>query len=81
VVGLLLGAAANNSRDEDIYRGASLGALAGLVITFLSTAGLDGIPDQEPARTSWRGQLGPTMVQMAGADGRPMTGFGLGGRL
>jgi hypothetical protein len=42
----------NDGREQDIYRGATIGAPAGLVITFLAIGSLDGIPDEElPART------------------------------
>jgi hypothetical protein len=81
VVGLLLGAAANNGREQDTYRGAAIGALAGLVITFLSTSSLDGIPDEEPTRLSWHRRLTPMMVQVAGSDGHLHPGLGLGGTL
>lgn len=81
VVGLLLGAAANDGRDEDMYRGVTIGALAGLVITFLATGSLDGIPAEEPRRSAWQRRLAPTMVQMAAPGGRLVTGFGLGGPL
>lgn len=81
VVGLLLGAGMNNGRDEDIFRGAAIGALAGLVITFASTGRLDGIPDEEPRRAAWHRRLTPTMVQLATPNGRLLTGFGLGGTL
>jgi len=64
-----------------MYRGACIGALGGLVITFLSTGSLDGIPNEEPKRTAWHRRLAPTMVSMPGTDGRPLTGFGLGGTL
>jgi hypothetical protein len=81
VVGLLLGAGMNNGRDEDIFRGAAVGALAGLVITFVSTGSLDGIPDEEPKRTAWHRRLTPTMVPLTTPGGRLQTGFGLGGTL
>ena len=81
VVGLLLGAAANDGREQDMYRGAAMGALAGLVITFLSTGSLDGIPDEEPTQLSRAGRLTPMMVQVAGSDGRLHPGLGLGGTL
>jgi hypothetical protein len=80
VVGLLLGAAADNGREQGVYEGATVGAVAGLLITFLSTGSLDGIPNEEPTGLTWRRRLVPTMVQMAGADGRPHTGLGVGGR-
>jgi hypothetical protein len=81
VVGLLLGAGVNDGRDEDMFRGAAIGALAGLVITFVSTGSLDGIPDEGPRRAAWHRRLAPTMVQLATPTGRPLTGFGLGGAL
>jgi hypothetical protein len=81
VVGLLLGASANNGREQDTYRGAAIGALAGLVITFISTSSLDGIPDDEPPRTSWHRRLMPVMVQVAGRDGSLHPGLGVGGTL
>jgi hypothetical protein len=81
VVGLLLGAAANDGREQDIYRGTAIGALAGLVITFLTTSGLDGIPDENPPRLSWHRRLMPMMVQVAGRDGRLHPGLGVGGTL
>ncbi len=82
VVGLLLGAASSSSeREQNTYRGATIGALVGLAITFVSTRGLDGIPDEERTpRTSWRRGLMPAMVQVAGADGTVHPGFGVGGR-
>lgn len=81
VVGLLLGASANNRRDQDMYRGAVVGALAGLVITFLLTGSLDGIPDEDRSRQSWHRRFTPMMVQVAGRDGRLHPGLGLGGSL
>jgi hypothetical protein len=81
VVGLLLGAAANDGRAQDSYRGTAIGALAGLVITFLSTSSLDGIPDEDPPRMAWHRRLMPMMVQVAGRDGRPYPGLGVGGTL
>lgn len=81
VVGLLLGAAANDGREQDTYRGTAIGALAGLVITFLSTSSLDGIPAEDESRTSWHRRLMPMMVQVAGRDGRLFPGLGVGGTL
>jgi hypothetical protein len=81
VVGLLLGAAANNGHEQDIYRGATLGALAGLLITFLSTGGLDGIPTESTADQAWHQRLAPMMVQVTDRDGRPHPGFGFGGAI
>jgi hypothetical protein len=83
VVGLLVGYSSSDyaSREQSAYKGAAIGALAGLVITFLSTGSLDGIPDEEPTRTSWHQQLTPMMVQVAGTDGSVHPGFGFWGSL
>ena len=83
VVGLLLGYSYSDyaSREQSTYKGAAIGALAGLVITFLSTSSLDGIPDEEPTHTSWHRRLTPMMVQVAGTDGSVHPGFGFGGSL
>jgi hypothetical protein len=81
VVGALMGLGANDGREQDLYRGAAIGALAGLVITFLATSSLDGIPNEEPVRQSWRGRITPMMVQVAGSDGRLHPGLGLGATL
>ena len=81
VVGLLLGAGADNGSAQGTYRGAAIGALAGLVITFVSTGSLDGIPAEEPTRQSWHRQLTPVMVQVAGRDGHLHPGLGVGGTL
>jgi len=81
VVGLLLGAAGDNGRAQGTYRGTAIGALAGLVITFLTTSSLDGIPDEEPTRMSWHRRLTPMMVQVAGRDGHLYPGLGMGGTL
>jgi len=81
VVGLLLGAAANDGREQDTYRGTAIGALAGLVITFLSTSSLDGIPDEDEARMAWHRRLTPMMMQVSGRDGHLHPGLGLGGTL
>lgn len=79
VVGLLLGAA--NGSKQDVYRGAAIGAFAGLLVAFLSTRSLDGIPEEEAGRLAWTRAATPTLVQVAGADGRLHPGLGLGGRL
>ena len=83
VVGLLLGAAAsdNRNRTRDIYQGTAFGAFAGLVLTFLTTGGLDGIPEEEPKRTSWHKRLTPTMLQLTGSNGSLHPGLGIGGTL
>jgi hypothetical protein len=81
VVGLLLGAGADNGSAQGTYRGAAIGALAGLIITFLSTSSLDGIPDEEPTRMSWHRRLTPMIVQVAGKDGSIHPGLGMGGTL
>jgi hypothetical protein len=89
VLGLLLGAAAASgsssaNQSRDIYRGISIGAALGLLVTFASTSGLDGIPpeDPAPAHTHAAGpRLAPTVVDVAGGDGRSHPGLGLAGML
>jgi hypothetical protein len=81
VLGLLLGAAAGNGDERDFYRGTSIGALLGLIVTFATTAGLDGIPAEDVARRGWSRRLAPAMVRLADPDGRTHTGFGLAGTL
>lgn len=78
VIGLLV-AGAGGSSTENIYRGISIGALAGLIVTFVATSSLDGIPpDDPPAPHALR--LTPTLAPMAGLDGQLRTTLGLGGR-
>ena len=81
VLGLLIGAGAGTSNGDsrDLYRGVSVGALAGLVITFLSTSGLDGIPPEDTPPQSARLHLAPTLSPMAGVDGRARATLGLAG--
>jgi hypothetical protein len=81
VVGLLLGAAANNGREQDNYRGATLGALAGLLITFVSTSSLDGIPTETAGAQAWHRRCAPMLVQITDRDGHAHPGLGLGGAL
>ncbi|HEY7374396.1 MAG TPA: hypothetical protein VIF57_19690 [Polyangia bacterium] len=81
VIGLLLGASADNS-DKGAWRGVTVGALAGLVITFAATSALDGIPTEDVALRAprLRDRIAPTLLSVTDADGRPRTTLGLGGR-
>jgi hypothetical protein len=81
VVGLLIGAAADDGHDIGLYRGMALGALGGLLLTLATTGSLDGIPDEEATRQSWYRRLNPTMVHLSGRDGRYHPGLGVGGTL
>jgi hypothetical protein len=81
VLGLLLAAGAGHG-DADAYKGVSVGALMGLVVTFIATSGLDGIPADDPGvgppPAHARGpRFAPTMMQLAGIDGQlhPALGF------
>jgi hypothetical protein len=83
VIGLLIGGAAADS-DEGLWKGITIGALAGLVITFIATFGLDGIPPEDvAARAPRRPQhrFAPTLVPVTGVDGRQRTGLGITGLL
>jgi hypothetical protein len=83
VIGLLLGASADNSSsDRGAWRGITVGALAGLVITFAATSALDGIPAEDVALRAprLRDRIAPTLLSVTDADGRPRTTLGVGGR-
>jgi len=81
VVGLLIGVSASNS-TPGAYRGLSVGALAGLALTFLCTSGLDGIPPADsPAPQPAAFHLTPTMQPLIGLDGQPHPAFGVSGTL
>jgi hypothetical protein len=80
VIGLLIGASMDNGSTQSIYRGISLGALAGLAITFVATSGLDGIPPEEPPPAHAAGpRVTPLMLQVAGTDGQSHPGLGFAG--
>jgi hypothetical protein len=82
VVGMLLGASVDADTPKDTFRGGTIGALAGLVITFLSTSKLDGIPAEDRAsRPSWASRLVPSLMQVPTADGRSAPSFGVAGAL
>jgi hypothetical protein len=89
VIGLLLGAASSSNSDKAAWTGITIGALAGLVITFASSSGLDGIPPEDvalraPRRArllpSWR-QMTPTLLPVGDASGQAHTGLGVSGTL
>jgi hypothetical protein len=86
IVGLLL-AGAMGGGTETTYRGVSIGALAGLVVTFAATSGLDGIPPEDvassrPAKSPLAAtRLTPTFAPMTGLDGQSRAMLGLSGSL
>lgn len=58
--------------------GAAIGALAGLVITFLSTGRLDGIPAEEHGgQLTVASRWTPAMIPITGVRGQAQPGFGL----
>jgi hypothetical protein len=86
ILGVLLGAAAGSNNGSlstrDSYRGLTVGALAGLTITFLASSGLDGIPPEDaPAPRAAAPRLVPTLLPVAGLDGQPRPMLGLSGTL
>ncbi len=82
VLGTLMGLGLDSNSEESVYRGLTIGALAGLIITFASTGSLDGIPaDDAPARRAAGPRLTPTLLPMAGANGRSLPMFGFAGAL
>jgi hypothetical protein len=82
IIGLLLGGSSNNG-DKGLWAGVTIGAAAGLVITFLSTSGLDGIPPEDVALRAPRRQdrFTPTLLSVTDADGRPRAALGFAGTL
>jgi hypothetical protein len=78
VLGLLLSGAGGGG-EQNLYRGISLGALAGLVITVVATRSLDGIPPDDPPEPHAL-RLTPSFAPMAGLDGQVRNTLGLGGR-
>lgn len=85
IIGALIGASLyGHQEDEGAFRGFTIGALTGLVVTFATTASLDGIPPDArttatAARTTPR--LTPSLTSMRGADGVTIPALGLGGVL
>ena len=81
VLGLLLGGSAANS-ESGVWAGITIGSALGLVITFLATSGLDGIPPEDVAvRAPRRQRFTPTLLPIAGAEGRAHTALGITGTL
>ena len=89
ILGLMLGAGTDNG-DRGVYAGITIGGVLGLVITFFSTSGLDGIPpeDAPTAATAARrpsrwapSRWAPSLLPIAGVDGRTNTGLGISGAL
>lgn len=88
VIGALLGASASQN-EAGTWKGITVGALAGVLITFAASYGLDGIPPEEvalraPRRArllpSWR-QMAPSLLPLAGANGQTHTALGVTGAL
>jgi hypothetical protein len=89
VIGLLLGAASSSNSDKAAWTGITIGALGGLLITFVTSSSLDGIPPEDvalraPRRPrllpSWR-HVTPALLPVADASGQAHTGLGISGTL
>ena len=80
VIGMLLGAGSADN-DSDVWKGITIGAAAGLLVTFLATGSLDGIPSEDVAMSVRRRppRFTPTMLPVAGADGRAHPALGITG--
>jgi len=82
VIGLLLGASASSSGDKGLWTGITIGAATGLLITFLATSGLDGIPPEDatavraPRRSP---RFTPTFMPVADSTGRAHPSLGIAG--
>ena len=88
VIGALLGASASQN-EAGTWKGITVGALGGLLITFAASYGLDGIPPEEialraPRRArllpDWR-RMAPALLPLADATGGSRAGFGVSGVL
>ena len=81
VLGLLLGGAAADS-ESGVWSGITVGSALGLVVTFLATSGLDGIPPDDVAlRAPRRQRFTPTLLPVTDAEGRAHAALGLTGLL
>lgn len=83
LLGLILGASGRGSNDRDVWSGVTIGGAAGLILTFVTTSVLDGIPAETTtvARAS-RGALAPAIVPVTDASGRRSTAtWGIAGTL
>jgi hypothetical protein len=80
LVGALVGASGNGG-DRGLWGGITVGATLGLLVAFVTTSGLDGIPppDAPVARSS--SLVVPTMASVVRADGRHTPLFGFSGAL
>jgi hypothetical protein len=80
VIGLLFGAGSADN-DSDLWKGITIGSAAGLLVTFLATGSLDGIPSEDVAMNVRRRppRFTPTMLPVAGADGRAHPALGITG--
>jgi hypothetical protein len=86
ILGLMLGAGTDNG-DRGVYAGMTIGGALGLLITFLATSSLDGIPPEDAATAARRpsrwaqSRWAPSLLPIAGVDGRTKTGLGISGAL
>jgi hypothetical protein len=80
VIGLLVGASVADN-DSDVWKGLTIGSAAGLIITFLATSSLDGIPDDDPTASVRRKppRFMPSLLPVAGIDGRAHPALGITG--
>jgi hypothetical protein len=79
VLGLLFGGVSADT-DAGWWGGVTLGALAGLAITFAATSGLDGIPPEDVALRARRrplSRLTPTLTAIKDVEGRARPAFGI----
>jgi hypothetical protein len=79
LIGALFGLA-GTKQDYGVYRGLCIGAAAGLLVTFVTTGGLDGIPPETPV-VSWLGRSGlsPALLPVSSPVGGA-TAWGFAGR-
>jgi hypothetical protein len=81
LIGMLLGIGAGNNDDADVWKGITIGAASGLIITFLASGGLDGIPAEDATVSARRKppRFLPTALPVTGLEGRSHPALGISG--
>jgi hypothetical protein len=81
LIGALLGAADHNGDDTGLWGGLTIGATCGLLLTFATTGGLDGIPAPDTPVVGARSSFAPTIASVVRPDGHQTAVFGMMGAL
>jgi hypothetical protein len=74
--------AASSDTEEDVFRGLCVGSAVGLLVGFIATSTLDGIPPETPVISGLRRtRLQPAVMTSFGPAGRPQAAWGVSGPL